>query len=147
MPSEDTLTIGAPTVPSFEVLLKVYKLACKYGVPNLKEEATERYCAVLAEEWPRGYGTLLAKGLMAVFEEGVKEGEKLRDAALDVVVRYGEELLSDREIFGLLGGEALRALLLRMGRKVNEAGGKPASSAPEKPMGEKASLAIASARS
>ena len=116
VPMDNILILGGPATPSIDVLLKVYKLACKYKLPDLKQLATEQYCEVLSEEWPKGHGMLVAKCLAETFSEDLEEPEGLRDATLDVAVRFSEELLSDEVVYDMLYGEPLRALTLRLSR-------------------------------
>jgi hypothetical protein len=131
VPTENLLILGGPEMPSLETLLKVYKLACKYKIPDLKAAATEQYCEVLANKWPKGHGMLLAKGLVATFAEDLEEPEVLRNAALDVAVSYGEDLFGDRVVFDLLEGEPLRALMLRLARSATVHGESSTATALE----------------
>ncbi|KAK3718859.1 hypothetical protein LTR37_004775 [Vermiconidia calcicola] len=118
VPLDNLLILGGPAIPSLDILLKVYKLATKYTLPDLKEQAAEQYCAVLANEWPKGHGILLAKGLIETFNEEFEEPEVLREATLEVALRFSEELLGDRVVYDMLEGEPLRALVRRLSSSV-----------------------------
>ena len=123
VPTDNLLILGGPEMRSIDILLKVYKLACKYDLPDLKQLATDKFCATLSHEWPKGHGLLLAKGLAATFAEDLEDPGVLRDAVLDVAVRYSEELIGDRVVFDMLYGEPMRALMLGLSheRKLGEA--------------------------
>ena len=122
VPTDNLLILGGPTMPSIDILLQVYRLACKYDLLDLKQLATEKYCATLSEKWPKGHGLLLAKALTKTFSGDLDESELLREAVLDVAVRFSEELLGDAVVFDMLYGEPLRALIWRLSRsrRVNE---------------------------
>lgn len=116
VPYDDLMILGGLAIPSIDALRKVYSLAVKYGLPDLKALAEQQYCDALANKWPKGHGMLLAKALIEIFSPKWKDAQRLREVTLVVAVRHSEELVGDVVIYDWLQGEPLRALVLRLSR-------------------------------
>lgn len=112
VPKYSTTAINGPETPSLAVLVSIYTLATEYQLPDLCIEVKRQFCATLAS-WPTGHGGLLAKALVASSADGLDE---LRELVLNVAVKFATELVEDKEVYALLEGEPLRALMLKMTR-------------------------------